>query len=105
MQIAHAVRWEDADAGLFAGKLELCLNALRFEGTNGRRRFVREIPYRDIGSVEMTRGPSDRLDGRPTLVLTDRNGVTARVADLTHTGVVAEVAAHLASVQRNDAES
>jgi hypothetical protein len=88
--VNYAILWSEAGGPVIAGKVELRDGSLIFDGTNGtRRRFA--IALADVVSVRIARGPGDRLQGRPVLLLDTSQG-DVRVATLNGTGALHELA-------------
>ncbi|HEX6699765.1 MAG TPA: hypothetical protein VF101_03465 [Gaiellaceae bacterium] len=98
MNVSYGVVWREDALPLATGKLELLPHALRFEGIAGGRPTTHEIAYETLAAVRVGRSPSERLDGRPSLVLERRSGLPISVASVVQSGVVAEIAERLASL-------
>jgi hypothetical protein len=99
MNVSYGVVWREDALPLAAGKLELLPGALRFDGMADGRATTRKIGYESLARVRVGRSPADRLDGRPSLVLERRSGRPVTIASVTQSGVVAEIAERLASLQ------
>jgi len=63
-----------------AGRILVATSALDFEGAGRGRQASRHIPYTDIASAHLGRTPSDRVGGRPALVLELTDGEVIRIA-------------------------
>jgi hypothetical protein len=98
MRATYAVNWEEQPGATGAGKLELRPRSLVLEGLGNGRARTSEISYRDISAVRIARLASDRLGGRPTLILDRRGGSPVRIAGVAQSGIVSELAEHLAAV-------
>jgi hypothetical protein len=105
MRTTYAVTWQKPGEAGHSGCLELQSRGLVFEGSNGVNSASEMIPYEDVSEVRIARSPEDRLSGRQTLVLEQRNGGPIRIAGIVHTGIVAELADRLASRHLPDESS
>jgi hypothetical protein len=103
MAMSYGVVWREGQATLARGKLELLPGAVLLDGICGGERVTREIAYADLGEIRIGRSPSERIAGRPSLVLSPRGGGTLAIAGVSQAGVVNEIAERLAS-QRRDAD-
>jgi hypothetical protein len=96
MTLSYAVVWHEPPREARSGKLELADAALRLVGTSpDGGDEVTLIPY---GSVERTRvatAPSERLCGRPTLVVERRDEQPIEIASVGGIGIVSELAEHV----------
>lgn len=95
---SYAVLWSEPDEPVQAGKLELEPNALRFEGSGGRRHaaaHVQRVFYEDIESVHVGRRVAERLAGRPALVLELAVGGPLRIGSIQGAGILSELAERL----------
>lgn len=99
MQVSYGVVWRVGTLPLASGKLELLPSALRLDGMANSRPTAREIPYESLAGVRVGRSPSDRIDGRPSLVLDRRTGQSITIASVAQPGVIAEIAERLAALQ------
>jgi len=75
----YAAVWEDGNEVL-VGRIVLGPRELVFEGAGAGRTASCRIPYRRIASLFLGRSSSDRVGGRPALVLELGDGDTVRVA-------------------------
>jgi|1186.fasta_scaffold49050_2 hypothetical protein len=98
MRTSYGVIWQNGGT-LNAGKLELAPGAVRLEGTSPEGAVVYELPYHDLAGVHIARGGAERLENRPTLVLEQVDGAALRVASVAQSGIVAELAEKIASIQ------
>ena len=96
---SYGVVWREDALPTASGKLELRPSALRFEGAAGGRPTTREVAYESLAVVRVGRAASDRVDGRPSLVLERRTGLPVTIASVGQSGVVAEIAERLAGLQ------
>jgi hypothetical protein len=98
MRTSYGVIWQNGGT-LNAGKLELAPAAVHLEGTSPEGTVVYELPYRELAGVHIARGGAERLENRPTLVLERVGGEDLRVASVAQSGIVAELAEKIASIQ------
>jgi hypothetical protein len=75
----YAALWQDGGAPL-AGSIRLEARALVFEGSGPGRHASRRIDYDSIEAVALSRATSDRVGGRPALVLDLTGGAAIRIA-------------------------
>jgi hypothetical protein len=79
-----------------AGSLELLPDRLRLDGRAGDgRRCVCELAYDSLAAVRIGRVRSERLDGRPALVLERRGSEPLLLGDADRTGTLRELAERL----------
>jgi hypothetical protein len=103
MTTSYGVVWREDSLPLATGKLELLTRTLRFEGIADGRATTREVAYDNLVAVRVGRAPSERLNGRPSLVVERRSGQPITIASVGQSGVVAELAERLASLQLGSA--
>jgi hypothetical protein len=99
MKTSYGVVWKEGDHPLARGKLELLPRALRLEGTTGLEPITREVAYDYLSEIRIGRTAEERIDGHPSLVLEPRTGERLTIASVAQSGVVAELAEHLAALQ------
>ena len=75
----YAVVWQDGGPPM-AGRVLVDASALDFDGAGRGRHASRHIPYTSIASSWLGRGASDRVAGRPALVLELDDGEVIRIA-------------------------
>ena len=75
----YAAVWQDGGPPM-AGRLLVDGGALDFDGAGRGRRASRHVPYTTIASSRLGRGPTDRVGGRPALVLELADGEVIRIA-------------------------
>jgi hypothetical protein len=94
---SYAVLWSEPGEPVRAGKLELELEGLCFEGARGTRsaRHVHRLAYEDIDAVHVGRGPRERLAGRPALVIDRFVGGPLRIGSVQGVGMLTELAERL----------
>ncbi len=90
----YAVTWRGTTTELVhAGKLELGAVALTLDGGSARK----TLRYDELDAVHVGRGPDERLQGRPALVL-QGEAETLYVSSVNGPGVVVEIAEQLAAL-------
>jgi hypothetical protein len=99
MRTSYGVVWRDGHKPLARGKLELLPRAIRLDGMSGSKPASREIAYDYLSEIRIGRAPSERIDGRPSLLLEPRTGDTVAIASVAQSGVIAEIAERLAALQ------
>lgn len=104
---SYAVVWRDEGGPLYAGKLELGPDALRVQGSSPEGLVAsRTIAYAELVGVRIGRGPTDGINGRPSVVLDRGVGRPISIAAVSGAGIVHEVAhllAELAAEKREQA--
>lgn len=98
MRITYGVVWQEDGAPLSRGKLELLPDALHLDGVTGSTPAVREIAYDDLAAVRVGRAASERLDGRPTLMLELGSGARVVIASVAQSGIATELVERLSAV-------
>jgi hypothetical protein len=94
---SYAVTWRKSQGLLYSGRLLLDTGHLRLEGSSTAGRSTTEgLRYADITSVYVGRGPQERINERPVLVLGRRNGAPLRITSLAGIGTLLEIESHLA---------
>jgi hypothetical protein len=86
----YAAVWQDGGPPM-AGRILVDGSALDFDGAGRGRHASRHIPYTTIASSRLGRGPTDRVGGRPALVLELADGKVIRIAT-TEVGALYELA-------------
>jgi hypothetical protein len=96
MQRSYAVTWQENGGAFHSGKLELNGSGVVLEGgaQNGSGPIV--LPYSELLGMGVARN-SERMTGRPTLLLYRRGGNPIRIASVVASSIISEVAEHLAS--------
>jgi len=92
---SYAALWSEPWTEIEAGKLELEPSGLRFEGSRGRKSAIRHVGYGEIERVRIGHSITERLRGRPSLVLDLAVGGPVRVGIVGAPGVRAELADEL----------
>ncbi|MGZ4419669.1 MAG: hypothetical protein ACXVRV_16055 [Gaiellaceae bacterium] len=99
MRKSYGVVWREGNQPLARGKLELLPRTIRLEGMTGSEPTTREIAYDYLSEIRIGRSAEERIDGHPCLVLEPRTGDTLSISSVAQSGVVAEIAEHLAAIQ------
>jgi hypothetical protein len=100
LRTTYGVVWRVGNRPLARGKLELLACGLRLEGMTESRPAIREIAYDHLSEIRIGRSALERIDGRPSLVLTPRAGDdVVSIASVAQPGIVAEIAERLTSLQ------
>ena len=75
----YAAVWQDGGPAM-AGQILVRSGALDFEGAGRGRQASRHIPYTSIVSSRLGRTATERIAGRPALVLELSDGKVIRIA-------------------------
>jgi hypothetical protein len=102
---SYAVNWQEQEGAISSGKLELRRCSILFEGQNGAGHHVIEIPYREISALRIARRASDKIGGRPTLVVERGEAPAIRIASVAQPGIVSELAEHLAGLNLGEEDA
>jgi hypothetical protein len=98
----YAVVWDLGDGRRVAGSLELLSDRLRLDGRAGDgRRCVCELAY-DSLAVRIGRVRSERIDGRPALVLERPGSEPLLLGDADQPGALRELAERLGGLIGGD---
>jgi hypothetical protein len=104
MSLSYAVVWHEPPHEAQSGKLELAPAALRLVGTSADGGDeITEIPYRMLERTRVASAPSERMGGRPTLVVERRGEAPIEIASVGGIGVVSELAEHLCRLLATEA--
>ena len=98
MRASYAVVWREGNEPAASGRLEVRPRSVAFTGADHGRAVERVVPLESLRAIRVGRDPSDRLDGRCSLVLEPRVGTTIRVAGVAEPGSVSELAERLAGL-------
>jgi len=93
--MSYAVLWSEQEGPAHAGKLELSAGSLVLDGVNGSGRIRCDLPIGDIMALRIGRSRSERLGGRPALVLQLTRDRVVRLATLAGIGALHEVVDHI----------
>jgi hypothetical protein len=103
MKASYAVTWQEGAGPVRHGKLELRHRTLVLEGSNcSGPPQKRAIAYDDVTSAELTRVSSERLSGRPTLVVDRRGATSLRIAGVAQPGIISELAESLTALRHSE---
>ena len=103
MQASYAVTWQEGAGPVRHGKLELRPGTLVLEGSNcSGPPQKRAIAYDDVTSAQLTRVSSERLGGRPTLVVACRGARPLRIAGVAQPGIISELAESLTVLRHSE---
>jgi hypothetical protein len=96
----YAVSWQDEQptGERRVGKLVVNAASARLEGGARGHSSSQTIPAADLREVQLDRTPTGRVDGRPSILLSLRNGSLVRVVSLDQPGTVPEIANRLAAL-------
>jgi hypothetical protein len=75
----YAAVWQEGGPPM-AGRVLVDGSAIDFDGAGRGRHASRHIPYTTIASSRLGRAPTDRVGGRPALVLELADGEVIRIA-------------------------
>ena len=98
MRASYAVTWRYGNGDAHSGRLELTRDGIALEGANGGGPITELVPYREVRQVRMGRTSADRMSGRQTLVVEQRDGEPIRIAGVVQAGIISELAEHLSSL-------
>lgn len=90
--MSYAVLWSANRESIHAGRLALLPSSLLLEGSTRGDAFRCEIGYEEIVGVGIGRGRSERIRGRPVMVIKKVGGELLRVATLGGVGLLGELA-------------
>src|SRR5205823_6284446 len=96
---SYGVVWQEGGLPLATGRLELLARGIRLDGRADSRRCSRELSYESLVAVRVGRAAAERLCQRPTLILERRSGLPIRIATVTQSSLVAEIAERLAALR------
>jgi len=98
---SYAVVWSEPRCSLETGKLELGPESIRFEGSHGGRHgCVHRVYYDDMLGVHIGYRESDRLRGRPAVVVDLVDGTPLRIGAVDGVGTVSELVDELTRLSR-----
>jgi hypothetical protein len=99
MQNRYGVVWQEGSRPLATGMLELRAGDLRFEGLTGSRPAGQTIRYEDLAGVRVGRSSAERIDGRPTVILELRAGVSVTLTTVAQPSLLGEIVERLTASQ------
>ena len=87
MATTYAVAWRSGGGRLCSGRAQLGRHELQLEG--GTERVA--VRYDELSAISIAHAASERIVGRPTLVLERSGGEPLRVASVAQVGIVSEL--------------
>jgi hypothetical protein len=94
----YAVVWNLRDGRRVAGSLDVLSDGVRLEGrARDGCRCSCELAYESLTGVRIGRVESERIDGRPALVLERVDDEPLLVGDASHLGTLQELAEQLSA--------
>jgi hypothetical protein len=99
MQKRYGIVWREGSLPLATGMLELGPRELRFEGLADSKPTMQAIPYEDLAGVRVGRSQSERIDGRPTVIVDRRGGLPVTLTPVAQPSLVGEIVERLAALQ------
>jgi hypothetical protein len=92
VETTYAVTWREPDGPTYVGRLTLGADALRLDGRASDGPTVgRRLGYEELRRVRMEHRGSDRLDGRPTLVIDRADGSYRVTSAVIGAGILQEL--------------
>jgi hypothetical protein len=101
MRKTYGIVWREGEQPLAHGKLELLPRSVRLEGLADSKPCTREISYESLKGIRVGRSATDRINGRPSLVLERSTGESISITSVAQPGIVAELAERLTALQLN----
>jgi hypothetical protein len=103
MDASYAVTWQEGVGPVRHGKLELRSGTLVLEGSDRSGPPQRRaIAYDEVTSAQLTRVSTERLSGRPTLVVDRRGATPLRIAGVAQPGIISELAESLTVLRHSE---
>jgi hypothetical protein len=99
MQTYGVVWREGTEEPLARGSLELRARGLCLAGMTGSLPAEREVQYSELAGVHVARAATERIGGRPSLVLEPRFGRPISIASVAEPGALSELAERLGALQ------
>jgi hypothetical protein len=100
VKTTYAVKWREPDGQTYLGRLALGPRTLRLEGREPHGPAVdRQIGYDEVHGLRIGSYGSDRLDGRPTLVVERADGQYLVAGAGMGAGIVPELVDRLADLR------
>jgi len=99
MQKSYGVVWREGSLPLATGMLELRPRELRFEGLTDSQPAAETIPYEDLAGVRVGRSSTERIDGRPTVILERRTGLPLTLTTVAQPSLLGEIVERLTALQ------
>lgn len=98
MQKSYGVVWREGLLPLATGMLELRPRDLRLEGLAESRPATQTIPYEDLAGVRVGRSSTERIDGRPTVILERRTGLPLTLTTVAQQTLLGEIVERLTAL-------
>jgi hypothetical protein len=95
MHETYAIVWREGQLPTAAGKLELSPEGLQLDGIRASVPVASNFDYGALDTVRVGRAASDRLDGRPTVILEFRHNLRITIAAVVQPSLVTEIAERL----------
>jgi hypothetical protein len=103
MKASYAVTWQEGAGPVRHGRLELRPGNLVLEGSDcSGLPQKRAIAYEEMTSAQLTRVSTERLSGRPTLVVDRRGAISLRIAGVVQPGIIPELAQRLSVLRHSE---
>jgi hypothetical protein len=99
MATSYAVKWREPDGKDYLGRLEFQANALLLDGReSGSASLLRRLAHDELGGFHLGRNSSERLDGRPALVVNCGGEDYLITSAVMHAGVLQEIVHRLSDL-------
>ena len=93
--MSYAIVWQEEDGTVYAGKLEVDPGGVHLDGLSQQGLpHLRDVPFADVAGIHAGRG-SERLGGRPTIVLDQAARPPLRIGSVGGGGMLSELAEQL----------
>jgi hypothetical protein len=103
MPRSYAVFWREGSGGVCVGQLEPLRGGFRLEGAQrSGSRVACEITADEIVSISVGRGPAERIDGRPSLIVERSANGRLLIASAMGVGMLHEIADRIGSLGNGD---
>lgn len=99
MQKSYGVVWREGSLPLATGMLEIRPRDLRFEGLADSLPAAETIPYEDLMGVRVGRSSTERIDGRPTVIIERRTGSPVTLTTVAQSTLIGEIVERLTALQ------
>jgi hypothetical protein len=95
----YAVKWREPSGETFVGRLALGTSSLDFDGSSVDGPAIeRRFGYAELGELRIGYRRTDRLDGRPSLVIDRPDGTYRVTGAVSQVGVVPELIERLSGL-------
>jgi hypothetical protein len=99
MRKSYGVVWKSGEGPLVVGRLGIGPLALELEGLVEGEERREHVEFESLAGARVGRGPGERIDGRPTVVLDRRSAPTLFVSTVVQPSLVGEIVEGLAALQ------